>query len=112
MLERHGSRFMNRCFRPGEIEYANGRGLGKAAAFAGRWAAKEAFLKALGRSVGHIPYGDIEVIRSAEGPVSIRLHGRAAVAFESMGPGECLLSISHEKDYAIATVLIQSGTNP
>ena len=107
LIVRHGDRFLKRCFQPDEIAWAATRGLGQAASLAGRWAAKEAFLKALGGPVGHIPYGDIEVVRSAEGPVSLRLHGRAAEGLAGIGGGECLVSISHEKDFATATVLIQ-----
>ena len=109
LVQRHGERFLNRCFRPEEIAWANSRGLGRAASIAGRWAAKEAFLKALGRSVGHVPYGDIEVVRSTEGPVSLRLHGRAARMLTEMGDVDCFLSISHEKDYATAVVMIQNN---
>jgi holo-[acyl-carrier protein] synthase len=109
LLERHGDRFMNRCFSPDEIQWANSRGLGRAASLAGRWAAKEAFLKALGRSVKHIPYGDIEVVRSAAGPISLKLHRRAAEELAVVGATGCILSISHEKEFAIATVLLQSS---
>ncbi len=108
MLQRHEVRFLNRCFSDQEIQWVNSRGLGRAASLAGRWAAKEAFLKALGRSVTHIPYGDIEVVRSAQGPVSLQCHGLAASEMASMGATECFLSISHEKDFAIATVLLQN----
>ncbi len=107
LVSRHGDRFLMRCFRPSEIEYAATRGLGQSASLAARWAAKEAFLKALGRSVGHIPYGDIEIVRSEDGPVSLKLHGRAREALEHFGDFECLLTMSHEKNYATATVIIQ-----
>ena len=108
LIHRYGDRFLKRCFLPGEIEWAKRRGLGQAASLAGRWAAKEAFLKALGTHVGHIPYGDIEVVRSDQGPVSLRLHGRAEECLTTMGQTECLLTISHEKEFATATVLIQT----
>ncbi len=112
LVQKHEQRFLNRCFSADEIAWAESRGLGKAASLAGRWAAKEAFLKALGRSVKHIPYGDIEVVRSTHGPVHLRLHGRAAREMEAAGGGSCILSISHEKDYAIATVLLQTSPKP
>ena len=107
LLQKHGDRFLKRCFLPGEIAWAQSRGLGMTASLAGRWAAKEAFLKALGRSVGHIPYGDIEVERSSEGPISLRLHGRAAEALQQLGAVTCLVTISHEREFATATVVIQ-----
>ncbi len=109
LLQRHDERFLNRCFSLDEIEYANNRGLGRAASLAGRWAAKEAFLKALGRSVTHIPYGDVEVVRSEDGPVTLKLHGRAAEEMALVGASGSILSISHEKEFAIATVLLQNS---
>lgn len=109
LVDRHGDRFLNRCFSTAEVEWANSRGIGKAASLAGRWAAKEAFLKALGRSVKHIPYGDIEIVRSAAGPISLKLHGRAAQEMKFAGASGCIVSISHEKDFAIATVLLENS---
>ena len=109
LVQRHGDRFLTRCFSSAEIQWADSRGLGRSASIAGRWAAKEAFLKALGRSVKHIPYGDVEVLRSPDGPIQLKLHGRAAREMEIVGAGSCILSISHEKDFAIATVLLQKS---
>ncbi len=106
LVDRHGDRFLNRCFQLEEIRYCQSKPVSMAASLAGRWAAKEAFLKALGRQVTHIPYGEIEVIRSKTGPVSLRLHGRAADALGLMGGRVCFLTISHEKDFAIATVVV------
>lgn len=108
LVDRHGDRFLKRCFSADEMAYANSRGLGRAASLAGRWAAKEAFLKALGRSVKHIPYGDVEVVRSVEGPIKLKLHGRAAAELKNSGAEGCFLTISHEKEFAIATVLLQN----
>ncbi len=109
ILARHGERFLQRCFRPDEVAYILSKrpGQPQAASAAARWAAKEAFLKALGLSVAHIPYRDVEVVRDPAGPVSLRLHGRAR---ESLGthPGRrCLLSLSHERENALAVVLIE-----
>lgn len=105
-VARHGDRFLDRCFRPAEIALARGRGAARDQALAARWAAKEAFLKALGRDVRGIPYRDIEVVRAPAGPLSLRLHGRAAEALAAGGARSCLLSISHERDLAVAVVLL------
>ena len=109
IVENHGDRFLERCFSHSEVEWAESRGIGKVASLAGRWAAKEAFLKALGRSVKHIPYGDIEIIRSPDGPISLKLHRRAAQEMKDAGASRCIVSISHEKDFAIATVLLENS---
>lgn len=103
LLERHGDRFLERCFRPSEItESSNPTGR-----IAARWAAKEALLKALGADVRNIPYRDVEVVKCLEGPVSLVLHGRARQALEKVGGRKIHLSISHERDSAVASVLIE-----
>jgi len=105
ILENHGVRFLARCFRPDELSPSQD---GDPAAVAGRWAAKEALLKALGTDVRHIPYRDIEVCRHSGGPVSLRLHGAALEALDGRGGGRIHLSISHERDHALAVVIIGS----
>jgi holo-[acyl-carrier protein] synthase len=101
MLDRHGERFLSRCFRPGEIVSS------APASVAGRWAAKEAFLKALGTDVRGIPYRSIEVVKSAHGPVKLVLHGRANDALAAGGGAGIHLTISHEREFAVATVIIE-----
>ena len=102
MLDRHGERFLARCFRPGEIVSS------APASVAGRWAAKEAFLKALGADVRGIPYRNIEVVKSVHGPVKLVLHGRAGDALSAAGGDGIHLTISHEREFAVATVIIES----
>lgn len=106
LFERYGDRFAQRIFRPEEIAEANTR-YDPASFLAARWAAREAFLKALGRDVRLIPYRDIEVAKNPRGPVSIVLHGRAREAFLATGAQTIHLSISHEKEYAVATVILE-----
>jgi phosphopantetheine--protein transferase-like protein len=107
LYERYGNRFVERIFRPAEIKSAESKH-DPAAFFASRWAAREAFLKALVMDVHKIPYRDIEVVRSPLGPVSIGLHGRAQESFLLTRAQTIHLSISHEKDYAVATVIIEA----
>ncbi len=102
MLDRHGERFLGRCFRPGEIPAPASDSV------AGRWAAKEAFLKALGADVRGIPYRDVEVASSAHGPVKLNLHGHARDAFVAVGGKRIHLTISHEREFAVATVIIEA----
>jgi len=108
LLQRHGSRFLARCFRPGELpDGADGRRrLDFAAQVAGRWAVKEACLKALGGDVRGIPYRDIEVGRSAGGAPRVVLHGLAAAALAAGGGGTVQASLSHERDAAVGFVVI------
>ena len=109
LLQRHGSRFLARCFRPGEIVAAgDGRPRADLAAHvAGRWAVKEACLKALGGDVRGIPYRDVEVRAvPGEGP-EVVLHGSAAAALAARGGRRVLASLSHERDLAIGFVVIE-----
>ncbi len=102
MLDHHGDRFLARCFRSGETVSSG------PASVAGRWAAKEAFLKALGTDVRGIPYRSIEVVKSAHGPVKLGLHGRARDALAAAGGKKVHLTISHEREFASATVIIEA----
>ena len=110
LVERYGDRFLDRCFRAGERASVEGRiPAARAAGLAARWAAKEAFLKALGTDVRTIPYRDVEVVRHPRGPLELRGHGRAAAMLEDRGGGRILVTISHEREVAVATVVIESG---
>ncbi len=107
LWRRHGDRFLQRCFRPGEIAVALGRQPAAAAAtLAARWAAKEALLKALGESAAGIGYRDIEVVHDPGGVPSLRLHGRAREALSGRGVSGTLVSLSHEREHAVAVVVL------
>ena len=109
LLVRHPGRFLERCFREGELAPgADGRPrVDLAAQVAGRWAVKEACLKALGGDVRGIPYRDVEVGRRGDGAPVVTLHGRAAAALAARGGGRVLASLSHERDLAVGFVVIE-----
>ncbi len=108
LLSRHGDRFLNRCFAPAEKLDLSGRhATARAMAVAGRWAAKEAFLKALGGEISHIPYHEIRVRNVAGGAPLLTVTGVAAQGLAACGGHRVHLSLSHERDYAVATVLIE-----
>jgi holo-[acyl-carrier protein] synthase len=104
-LERYGDRFRQRIFTSGEIAYCTRRRVA-AIHFAGRFAAKEAAMKALGtgRSRG-VLWRDIEVVRHG-GPPQLRFHGGAGRRFDAIGGRSSLLTITHSSDLAMAQVLI------
>ncbi len=104
-IERHGERFLRRIFTDGEVAYCTRRRV-PAINFAGRFAAKEATMKALGtgRSLG-VLWRDIEVVRRG-GPPQLQLHGGAARRFAAMGGRSSLLTITHSDELALAQVLI------
>jgi holo-[acyl-carrier protein] synthase len=104
-VARFGDRFLRRVFTDGEIAYSTRR-RNPAPHLAGRFAAKEAAMKALG--TGHsqgVLWRDIEVVR-AGGPPQLRFHGGAARRFERMKASGSLLTITHSQTLAIAQVML------
>ena len=104
VIQRWGMRFTRRFFTPGEIEYCEGK-VRPAQHFAARFAAKEAFSKALGTGwSGAFRWTDIEVINDAAGKPEIRLYNHLARAAQ----GEIRhLSLSHSNTYVTAMVVIE-----
>jgi len=104
-IERYGERFLGRIFTAGEIAYCTRRKV-PSIHFAGRFAAKEAAMKALG--TGHsrgVLWKDIEVVR-AGGPPQLRLHGGAARQAARLHVRSSLLTITHSEALAMAQVLL------
>lgn len=102
MIERHGELFIARVYTDHEIEYCATR---KAATqhYAGRWAAKEAVLKALGTGwVRGIGWRDVEVRHTPAGGPIVRLYGGAREVLERSGIETIHLSISHCRSHATA----------
>jgi holo-[acyl-carrier protein] synthase len=104
-IERYGARFLRRIFTDGEIAYCTRR-RAPAIHFAGRFAAKEAAMKALGTGRSHgVLWRDVEVVRGG-GPPRLTFHGGAARRFAAMGGQSSLLTITHAQTLALAQVLI------
>jgi holo-[acyl-carrier protein] synthase len=102
MIEKHGELFLTRVYTPHEIEYCSAR---RAATqhYAGRFAAKEAVLKALGTGwTRGIQWRDIEVRNDLGGKPSIALNGGAYEYSTQHGIDEVLITISHCRNYATA----------
>ncbi|MCX7731551.1 MAG: holo-ACP synthase [candidate division WOR-3 bacterium] len=102
-LERFGSRFQTRVFTPAEIAFCE-RLTDKYPSYAGRFAAKEAFSKALGTGLrGAISWQEIEICDNERSRPSIRVTGRAK---EILAGRTVHLSLTHLRDYAAAVVVI------
>jgi holo-[acyl-carrier protein] synthase len=102
MIERHGSHFVDRVFTMREIQYCTDR-KSSDQHFAGRWAAKEAVLKALGTGwISGIAWTDVEVVNENNGKPQIELHGGAKKIADEKQISEIQISISHCKSHAIA----------
>jgi holo-[acyl-carrier protein] synthase len=80
----------------------------KAGCYAARFAAKEAFLKALGTGLRNgISWHDMEILNNDLGKPELLLSGRALELIREIGPGKAFLSLSHDGGNAIATVLLE-----
>jgi holo-[acyl-carrier protein] synthase len=105
MIERHGELFLNRVYTPEEIRYCQSR---KQATqhFTGRWAAKEAVLKALGTGwVRGISWRDIEIRNEPGGKPMVAVRGGAKEIVEKRGIAKLLVSISHCHTHATACAI-------
>ena len=100
-LDRFGDRFLQRIFTYGEISYSRNR----APQLAARFAAKEAVMKALGTGVRGVSWKEIEVQRARSGQPHIKLFGRAADRAAKMGVASLQISLSHSREYAVASVV-------
>jgi holo-[acyl-carrier protein] synthase len=109
LLEAHGDRFIERCFTPGEREYAEQSVQRRAEHYAVRFAAKEAILKALGTGWRHgISWTEMEVVRHPSGQPGVCLTGRCAQIAQEGGVGDWLLSLSHTAQFAIGSAIALS----
>jgi len=104
-MDREG--MVERFFHPDEIEYAKARGAEGAASLAARFAAKEAFGKAMGSGLTGLRLRDICVRSDVRGAPYITLEGAAAAVLSERGGGVIHCSLSHEGDYAVAFVVIE-----
>ncbi len=93
-----------KLFTENERTYAEGRGRGMYATYAAMFAAKEAVIKALHGGDG--TWHDIEVCHDASGAPYLRLTGVAQTRSCELGVMSSTLSLSHERDYAIAGVVM------
>jgi holo-[acyl-carrier protein] synthase len=106
VFRQYGDRFLRRVFTDEEIAYCMRR-RDPAPHLAGRFAAKEATMKALG--TGHsrgVLWKDIEVVRAPGGPPQLRLQGGAARRAAEMNVCKSLLTITHSQSLAMAQVLL------
>lgn len=106
-VERFGERFLNKVFTEGETSYCNGK-KEKAHYLAGRFAAKEAVLKALGTGISNgIWFKDVEVARVQGKRPEIILHGKGKDMAGSLGVKCIHISISHDGGMALAFAVVE-----
>lgn len=105
---RRGERFWNRLFTKVERDLAFRR-RNRDQFWAGRFAAKEAVLKALGTGLGAARWHDVEVQKGPRGEPVIVLQGAVAERARQEGISRILVSISHTRSYAVASAIAVAG---
>jgi holo-[acyl-carrier protein] synthase len=106
--ERHGERFLERILTEQERLYVLSQPPHTVARLAGRFAAKEAASKALGTGWHGVGWKEIEVVRQSSGEPKLVLHGRASAIAMRRGLKHWEVSVSHEREFATASVLAYS----
>ena len=95
-----GERFLNRVYTESELQLCGH----DSSALAVRFASKEAVMKLLGTGVRGISWKEIETLAHPSGKPLVNLYGKAQTKAEELGIKEIAVSLSHSREYAIATV--------
>ena len=93
--------FRDKIFSPEEISYCEAKGSRRYESYAGGFAAREAFCKASGKNLASVMFGGNFALIHTDGVPSIRLTGGLVIP-----SAKIFVSITHEKDYALAFVVI------
>ncbi len=104
-IERQGKRFLDRIFTKDEQKYCETK-RNKYENYAARFAAKEALIKAKGGGKGRFRFRDIEVKRGLHGKPYLSLTSAARKELGIKSNAEFLLTIAHEREFAVATVMM------
>jgi len=103
-------RFAERVFTEKERAYCDSKGAAAAQSYAARFAAKEAFLKALKTGWrGKITWQDMEILNDPQGVPSLEIKGEARLLLENLEADKIHLSISHTTDHAVAQVVLEKN---
>jgi holo-[acyl-carrier protein] synthase len=107
LLQKRKQTVLERLFTPAELAYSLAK-KDPSPHLAARFAAKEAFLKALGLGLRQgLSWQQIEVVADPLGKPSLALSGEAAAVMQQKGATNSFLSYSHDGDYATATVILE-----
>jgi holo-[acyl-carrier protein] synthase len=106
-IERRGEAFLRRIYTPGERAYCE-RFKNKFERYAGRFAVKEAAMKALGTGWSHgVRWVDLEVIREKSGRPRLAIRGEAGKIAARLGVKNIAVSITHTGEQALAQVIFE-----
>ena len=98
-VEKFGDKFLNRIFTGAELDYCTHRRSFSYPEMAVRFAAKEAYSKAIGTGISGIKFREIEVVNDKKGKPSMAVKGKVLK--------KVFVSLSHSFNYAVATVVIE-----
>ena len=101
VVTRHGKHYLERIFTSAELEYCGKR----AESLAGRFAAKEAVVKALGTGIGDITWTEIEILGDEQNAPKLTLSGMAENKAKELGLTKWSVSISHSQSHSVAFVV-------
>jgi len=108
IIKKWGDNFIFRIFTPLEREYCEKKKGNKFQSYAGKFAAKEALLKALGLGLREANWKEIEIKNDELGQPIIHTSGKLKNVALAKGVSKYFISISHTKEYAIAQVILES----
>ena len=100
-IRRRGESFLQRVYTEPELRLCRE----KPSRLAGRFAGKEAVMKALGTGARGISWKEIEILAEPSGKPLVRLHGKAQAQADGLGLDELAISLSDSKEHAIAFVV-------
>jgi len=101
VIARHGKHYLERIYTPAELEYCGKR----AESLAGRFAAKEAVVKALGCGIGDVTWKEVEILGDEQHAPILRLRGMAEQRASELGLVNWSVSISHSQSHSVAFVV-------
>ncbi|HEY1685985.1 MAG TPA: holo-ACP synthase [Tepidisphaeraceae bacterium] len=111
LVQRHGDHFLNRVFTPGELQYCGKNPKRYVEHLAGRFAAKEAILKALGTGwTGGIAWTDMEILPDGAGRPMLKLIGQCAEIATEKKIARWHISISHVSTHATASAIAEGDS--
>ena len=107
IIKKWGDNFIFRIFTSLEKEYCEKKKGNKYQSYAGKFAAKEALLKALGLGLREANWKEIEIKNDELGQPIIDTYGKLKIIASTKGVSKYFVSISHAKEYAIAQVILE-----
>jgi holo-[acyl-carrier protein] synthase len=101
VISRHGKHYLERIYTPAELEQCGKR----VESLAGRFAAKEAAVKALGCGIGEVGWKEVEILGDEQNAPVLTLHGIAKQKGNELGLVTWSVSISHSQSHSVAVVV-------